>query len=289
MKLFTFSGVSASLSGVNAGLGLIELAKNVAGAMPAKKRPGYSGTDDVDHFRSYVNFGTMLGVLQDLVRLDGSSVLNEEAGRLSPQYAAALANAVADDPAEDVMILAHSQGTNNLTWTLLHLARNNADFFENRSVRCALFDPKVGRNYMEQILGTFSPQQLSFLFFQSQNDILGDQGMLVPKFIKEFPHGNHIWVKGLDHGSIREWAVLNKPQRWLDLFGFQKFERAWNRKVIELKQEMRGGQMGTVQLLKLEKWVNQYAKDVMPSDKLTEALIGFLMGQLPGKFKSKEG
>ena len=192
MKLFTFSGVSASLSGVNSGLGLIELANNVADAMPADKRPAYSGTDDVDHFRSYVNFGTMLGVLQDLVRLDGSTALNEEASRLSPQYAAALANAMANDPAEDVVILAHSQGTNNLTWTLLHLARNNAGFFENRSVRCALFDPKVGRNYMEQIFGAFSPEQLSFLFFQSQNDILGDQGMLIPKFITEFPHGNHI-------------------------------------------------------------------------------------------------
>ena len=288
MKLFTFSGVSASLSGVNAGLGLIELANNVATAMPAHERPTYRGTNDVDHFRSYVNFGTMLGSFQDLVRLDGSMVLNAEAARLSPQYAAALANSMADDAAEDVLILAHSQGTNNLTWTLLELARNHADFFAERSVRCALFDPKVGRNYMEQIFGTFSPEQLSFLFFQSQNDILGDQGMLIPKFIEEFPHGNHIWVKGLDHGSIREWAVLNQPQRWLDLFGFQKFDRAWHQKVIELKQELRGGQMGTVQLLRLDKWVNQYAKDEMASDKLTEALLEFLQGQLPEKFKSKE-
>ena len=142
---------------------------------------------------------------------------------------------------------------------------------------------------MEQIFGTFSPEQLSFLFFQSQNDILGDQGMLLPKFIEEFPHGNHLWVKGLDHGSIREWAVLNKPQCWLDLFGFQKFDRAWRQKVIELKQELRGGQLGTVQLLRLDKWVNQYARDEMASDKLTEALLGFLLGQLPEKFNSKMG
>ena len=51
---------------------------------------------------------------------------------------------------------------------------------------------------------------------------------------------------------------------------------------------MRGGQMGTVQLLRLDKWVNQYARDEMSSDKLTEALLGFLLGQLPEKFKSKE-
>jgi len=288
MKLFTFSGISASFAGVNAGLGLIELANGVICAMAADQKPAYSGIDDVDHFRSYVNYGTMLGVIQDAVRLNGVTVLNEEAGRLSPQYAAAIATATANDPAEDVLILAHSQGTNNLTWTLLDLARNNPGFFDNRSVRCALFDPKVGRNYMEQIFGTFSPEQLSFLFFQSQNDLLGDQGMLISKFIKEFPHGNHLWVKGLDHGSIREWAVLNKPQRWLDLFGFQKFQRAWQQKVIELKQEMRGGQLGTMQLLKLDKWVNQYAKNDMNLDKLTDALIGFLLGKLPAKFKSKE-
>lgn len=91
----------------------------------------------------------MLGVIQDLVRLSGSTVLNEEANRLSPQYAAAMCNAVANDPTEDVLVLAHSQGTNNLSWTLLDLAKNNPDFFENRSVRCTLFDPKVGQNYME--------------------------------------------------------------------------------------------------------------------------------------------
>lgn len=276
------------MSGVNAGLGLIELANQVVTAMPPNQKPAYSGANHVDHFRSYVNYGTMLGIIQDLVRLSGSTVLNEEASRLSPQYAAAISNAVANDPAEDVLILAHSQGTNNLTWTLLHLARNNPVFFENRSVRCALFDPKVGRNYIEQIFALFTKEQLSFLFFQSQNDVLGDQGMFVSKFITEFPYGDHIWVKKLNHGSIRDWAALNKPQYWLDVLGFQKYQRAWNRKVIQLKQEMRGGQMGTMQLQRLDQWVNQYAKDEMHKDKLTEALIGFLLGKLPEKFKSKE-
>ena len=122
MKLFTFSGVSASLSGVNAGLGLIELAKHVVDAMPTEHAPVYRGIDDVDHFRSYVNFGTMLGVFQDLVRLDGSTVLNEEAGRSSPQYAAALANAAAAAPGGGrVKFRRMSQGTNNLTWTCRNL------------------------------------------------------------------------------------------------------------------------------------------------------------------------
>jgi hypothetical protein len=171
---------------------------------------------------------------------------------------------------------------------LLNLAGNNPDFFAQRSVRCALFDPKVGTMYMNELFGRFAdPAQLGFLFFQSENDILGDQGMFIPKFITEFPHGNHIWVKGLNHTSIHEWAMLNKPQRWLDLFGFLEYERAWERKVIALKQETRAGQLGTMQITRLHNWVDQYAKDEMNLDKLTDALIGFLRGNLPAKFKSK--
>ena len=286
MKLFTFSGISSSLGGVNAGLGLIELANKVVAAMPAADKPTYTGTDDVDHFRSYVNFGTMLGNVLDAVRLTGSTVLNEEAARLSPRYAAAMRNAAAAEPTETVLILAHSQGTNNLTWTLLDLARNSPDFFAQRSVRCALFDPKVGKNYMDQIFGAFSKEKLSFLYFQSQNDVLPNQGMFESKFIKEFPFGDHIWVKGLDHGSIRDWDELNKRQYWLNRPGFLKFSDAWNREVLELRQEMRGGQLGPMQFQELDKWVNQYAKEKMNRDKLTEALIDFLLGELPGKFES---
>ena len=287
MKLFTFSGISASLSGINAGLGLIEFAQAVIKGMPGNDRPVYTGTKDADHFPSYVNYGTMLGVVLDAVQLSGSTVLNEEASRLAPQYAAAMSDAVQGTPAEDVLILAHSQGTNNLTFSLIELSRTNPEFFAERSVRCALFDPKVGRNYMEQIFAIFPEEELSFLFFQSQDDLLGDQGMFIPKFITEFPHGNHIWVKGLNHGSIREWASFTKPQSWLDLFGFLEYERAYGQEVISLKQETRGGQLGTMQLLKLDKWINQYAKDEMNQDKLSEALLGFLEGQLPARFKSK--
>lgn len=286
MKLFTFSGVSASLSGINTGLGLIELAGDIVNAIP-KDKPVYTGTKDKDHFPSFINYGTMLGELLDAVQLSGSTVLNEEATRLAPQYAQAMSGAVEDDPTEDVLILAHSQGTNNLTFSPINLSQTNPAFFEKRSVRCALFDPKVGRNHMEQIFATFSENELAFLFFQSENDALGDQGMFIPKFITEFPHGNHIWVKGLDHGSIREWASLNKPQWWLDLFGFLDFERAYGQEVISLKQETRGGQLGTMQLLKLDKWINQYAKDEMNQDKLSDALLAFLAGNLPAKFKSK--
>src|SRR5882672_7309177 len=106
MKMFTFSGVSASLSGINTGLGLIELAQDVIDAMSGEDKPVYTGTKDIDHFPSFVNYGTMLGELLDAVQLSGSTVLNEEANRLAPQYAAAISQAMQSDPAEDVLILA---------------------------------------------------------------------------------------------------------------------------------------------------------------------------------------
>ena len=285
MKLCTFSGVSATLSGVNAGSGMIDLATHVVSAMQDRFEIDYSGTDDVDHFRSFVNYGTMLGQVVDAVRLSGSTVLNDEASRLAPKYAELMSNLGAGDPSEDILVLAHSQGTNNLTWTLLNLARNEPAFFENRSVRCALFDPKVGRNFMEQLFGLFPPETLAFLFFQSQNDVLGDQGMFIPKFIEEFPHGDHIWVKGLDHGSIREWDMLSKAQHWLNLGGYFEFSRAYGREIIRLRQETRG-HLGTMQLLELDKWMDEYAEEEMNSDVLTQALTGFLSGKLLKKFKS---
>jgi len=288
MKLFTFSGISGTLSGTNDGTDIIDLAEKVIAALPTQSPVRYEGVDDVDHFRSYVDYATMLSNIGDAVQLSGVTVLNEEANRLSPNYAVAMSNAVSTDPTEDVLVLAHSQGTNNLTWTLLNLARNDPAFFEQRTVRCALFDPKVGRNYMEQVFALFPDQtQLSFLFFQSENDILGDQSMLIPKFIDEFPHGNHIWVKDLDHTSIHEWAMLNKPEYWLELSGYEDYLRAWRQEVIALKQETRAGQLGTAQITKLHNWSDQYAKDEMNLDKISVALLGFLMGNLPAKFKSK--
>ena len=59
--------------------------------------------------------------------------------------------------------------------------------------------------------------------------------------------------------------------------------------VVEAMSDTRNGQLGTLQLLQLDKWINQYAKDEMNLDKLSEALLAFLAGELPAKFKSKSG
>jgi len=287
VKLFTFSGISGTISGTNDGSDIIDLAEKVIAALPTPSAVRYEGVDDVDHFRSYIDYATMLANIVDAVQLSGVTVLNDEASRLSPNYAVEMSNAVSTDPTEDVLVLAHSQGTNNLTWTLLNLARNDPAFFAQRNVRCALFDPKVGRNYMEQLFALFPDQtRLSMLFFQSENDLLGDQSMLIPKFIDEFPHGNHIWVKDLDHTSIHEWPMLNKLEYWLNLPGYGDYERAWQQEVIALKQETRASQLGTMQITELHNWSDQYAKDDMNRDKISVALLGFLMGNLPAKFRS---
>ena len=51
MKLFTFSGISASLSGTNDGAEIIDLAEKVIAALPTPSAVNYEGVDDVDHFR----------------------------------------------------------------------------------------------------------------------------------------------------------------------------------------------------------------------------------------------
>src|ERR1035437_9429766 len=153
MKLFTFSGFSGTLWGTNDGSGMIEFANKVIGAMTSAKKPAYDGIEGKNHFHSNVNFSTMLGSVESAVSLSGVDALNEEAGQLSPHFAEVMSDALAADPTEDVLVLAHSQGTNNLTWTLLNLARNNPDFFAQRSVRCAMFDPKLGTVYMNELFG----------------------------------------------------------------------------------------------------------------------------------------
>ncbi|HXG47241.1 MAG TPA: hypothetical protein VNO52_06430 [Methylomirabilota bacterium] len=286
MRLFTFSGIAGGLDGVNPGAGLIDLGRHVVGAWLGADQPVYHGRADEDHFRSFVNFSSLLREAFDAVRLSGSGVLNEEATRLAPRYATAMADAMAGRPNDTVLILCHSQGTNNATFTLRHLADELPTFFAGRAVRCAMLDPKVGRDHVEDLFGRFAPGQLDFLFLQSEKDVLGNQSLTQPKFITEFPHGNHLWVRGLDHGAIHEWPVLSRPQHWLDLFGHMEYRRAWGQKVIQLRQKMSGKHLGTMQLLELDAWTRRYAKERMNLDPISEALMGFLQGALPEKFRS---
>ncbi|EEF63429.1 alpha/beta hydrolase [Pedosphaera parvula] len=281
MKLFTFSGISSSITNVNNGDGIKQFAQDIISAFPGTP-PSYNPTDGTGHFRSYVNLLKLLGEVEDAVQLDGSEVLNEEAETLAKDYAMAINNAMSADPKEEVLILAHSQGNNNMVFALKYLFQNAPQFFESRAVRCAMFDPKVGANHVEELITQDKEMHLEFLFFQSENDILGDQSMFIPKFIDEFPHGNHIWVRGTDHTSIREWKTFSTEQSWMILEEFQEFEREVNKERIDLQREF-GAHLNTVYLGKLQAFKRDYE---MNDDKLAPALLGFLQGKLPKKFLS---
>jgi hypothetical protein len=281
MRLFSFSGISSSITTVNNGKEVKQFAQDVLSAF-SDPVPSYDPTDNVGHFRSYVNLLKLLAEVEDAVRLDGSTVLNNEAENFAQQYATAMDDAMSPFPGEEVLIIAHSQGNNNMAFTLKYLFQNRPQFFADRKVRCAMFDPKVGANHIEELIALDKDMNLEFLFFQSENDVLGDQSMFIPKFIDKFPHGNHIWVRGTDHGSIRDWKTLSTVQSWLDLGEYQEFEREVAKERINLAREF-GAHLNTVYLGRLQAFKANYE---MNEDKLAPALLGFLQGKLPKKFCS---
>ena len=281
MRLFTFSGIRFSVTGVNDGQELKEFAQDVIAAFPGGV-PDYFGADRVDHFRSYINLLTLLGQADSAVRMDGSEVLNHEAEQFAEPYGIALNTAMAGDPSETAVILAHSQGCNNLVFALKFLFRRFPEFFAERKIRCALFDPKVGASQVEELIVLDRDQSLEFLFFQSENDILGDQSMFVPKFIDEFPHGNHIWVRDANHSSIHEWTTYCSPQSWLSLLDYQKYDRDVDKERIDLRREF-GTHTSNVFLSRLQAFKDAYP---MNRDALAEALLEFLQGNLAQKFLS---
>jgi hypothetical protein len=283
MRLFTFSGIAGSFTETNEGFGMIEFGAAVANAFPAGAQPNYDGRADIGHFRSFVNYGGLLGDAERAVTLDGSPFLNEEARALAPKYGAQILLATDPDPAETVLILAHSQGTNNCIHTLIWIFNNRPDFFAQRKLRCAFFDPKIGANLLITIFSLQLFREIDFVFFQSEQDILGNQALLAKKFIDEFPHGNHLWVAKLGHSSIHEWATLNKKQRILTLLKYQAFRRAFAKRRIELQRKRDKPTLTTQDLGSLQRFVRQYK---MLAAKPAEALTGFLQGELSAKFRS---
>ena len=232
---------------------MIQFGLDVAAALSPNDLPAYTGTQDIDHFRSYINFATLSGEFEDAVRLAGSAVLNDEAEELSPGYANTISDGMKTDPAETVLVLAHSQGTNNLTYSLKYLLKNQPEFFATREVRCALFDPKVGRNHIEEIFVLDAQQRISFVFFQSEGDILGNQALFAAKLIDELTHGDHIWVRGLNHSSIHEWSSYCTPQDWLDLEEYEQFKRDCAKERLRLQQEFGKPFLNTEYMLKWQK------------------------------------
>lgn len=284
MKLFTFSGISSTLLQINYGAELKQFAYDIIENWNANTPPpDYLGQDGVDHFRSDINLMSLLAQLESAVRFDGSASLNTEAESLAARLADSMVTRTSQDPTEDIAILAHSQGTNNLTFALRYLLDRNPSFFEERTVRCALFDPKVGANRVQEIVVLDPEEKIQFIFFQSQNDLLGDQALFVAKFIDQFPHGNHLWVRGTDHSSIRDWNTFSTRHSWLNLGGYTEFLRDCRKKFISLQHEFGKPGLNTVYLGKYETYKNKYP---MKEAMLSTALLPFLRKGLPKIFQS---
>lgn len=281
MRLFTFSGVRCFVTGVNDGQELKEFAQDVV-ATCSGCAPDYLGADHVDHFRSYINLLTLLGETDCAVRRDGSKVLNNEAEQFAQSYGVALNSSMAGDLSEPVVILAHSQGCNNMAFALKFLFRRFPEFFAERKVFCALFDPKVGASQFEELIVLDKTRSLEFLFFQSENDVLADQAMLFPKFIDEFPHGNHIWVRDANHGSICEWSTYRSQQSWLSLMDYLRYKRDLDKQRIDFRREF-GMHANKVCLSKLQAFKDDYP---MNRGTLAESVLGFFQGNLAQKFLS---
>ena len=65
MKLFTFSGIANSFTETNDGRTMIQFGLDVAAALSPNDPPAYTGTQDIDHFRSYINFSRLCGEFED--------------------------------------------------------------------------------------------------------------------------------------------------------------------------------------------------------------------------------
>jgi hypothetical protein len=282
MRLFTFSGIAPSLIDTNDGSDFVKFGKAVCRAMPAGQRPAYNSNPGIGHFQSYVNWSGLLADIDFWFAGDGSDTLNEESEQYASVNGDAVRNAMKGNPEESIAMLAHSQGTNNLMFSLHYLLDQDPHFFQIRKVRCAIFDPKVGKNQVLKVFTMDVHQSIQFVFFQSQNDVLGNQSVGGNDFIKEFPHGDHIWVKGLNHGSIREWSSYTRRADWMNLNEYRQFSRDHGKKIIQLKRELKGA-LNTKSILKLQRWVKRY---LMNTDRLCEAVLGFLSGNLPQRFRS---
>jgi hypothetical protein len=284
MRIFTFSGIRGEFSGTNRGGEIIQLARDLAANLPSTAGAAYDGAEGADHFVSEINLGRLLGELGPATLLDGSPVLNEEARRVAPVAAAQLLQLAPADAAEPVVIIAHSQGTNNATFTLQRLLAREPGFFAARAVRCLFFDPKVGPDHVRDVFAQSAGLDLPFLFLQSERDLLSNQGVIGTRFIDQFHLGNHLYVAGLGHNDIEDWEVLEDPRlRWLTRPEYHGYIREVEKERLRLRQERGKPGWTTADELRVEKFKKAYA---MNKGGLTPALLQFAQGRLAAKYES---
>jgi pimeloyl-ACP methyl ester carboxylesterase len=284
MRIFTFSGIRGAFSDINRGETLIQLARDLRTRLTSEPAVEYEGLAGSDHFISEINWSTLVSQIGAATLLDGSPVLNAEALRVAPVAAAAMRALVAANPREPVLILAHSQGTNNATFTLHHLLRHSPGFFAQRAVRCLYFDPKVGPNHVRDLFIMSAAFDFPFLFLQSEQDLLSNQGVFGTRFIEQFPHGNHLYVAGLDHSDILDFDMLAQAKRrWLTLLEYQRYMRAVEQERIRIAQQRGKPGWTTADALRLDKFKKNYQ---MNAGALIPGLVEFSSGKLSNRYKS---
>jgi hypothetical protein len=72
-------------------------------------------------------------------------------------------------------------------------------------------------------------------------------------------------------------------QSWMTLGEYLEFRRDCSKELIRLQQEFGKPGLNTVYLGKFQNYIRDYE---MNDDKLSEALLGFLNGNLPKKYQS---
>lgn len=142
----------------------------------------------------------------------------------------------------------------------------------------------MGPNHVHEIFGLTGSLDLPFLFLQSENDLLSNQGVIGTRFIDQFDLGNHLLVAGLGHNDVEDWEVLAGPKlRWLTRADYRAFIREVQKERIRIQN--RRGRPGwtTADMLKLEQFKNRYPMDV---GALTLAVKQFVQGRLAHKYES---
>ena len=285
MRIITFSGIRGGFDGTNRGEEIVQFARDFLAALPGTTAPVYDGIEGHDHFISEINWSKLLGEVGLATFLDGSPLLNEEARKVAPVAADAILQRTAASPGDPVVIIAHSQGTNSATFTVRHLISHHAGFFANRPVRCLFLDPKVGPNHVSDVFAMSAELDLPFLFFQSEQDLLSNRGVLGTRFIDQFRLGNHLYVASLGHNDIDDWAMLDQAKlRWLTRPEYQEgYLRALEKERLRLRQERGKPGWTTMDELKVDRFKKAYAMNTGP---LTSAVVQFAQGRLAKRYES---
>jgi hypothetical protein len=285
MKIITCSGINGSFGGTNFGKAIVQLGVRFCDELAKSgTSASYSGRLGTDHFNSANNWATLLAAVGPGVFWNASSPLNAEAAAVGIVMANAVRSAVAAEQAEQLLFIAHSQGTNITAHALVDLATKSPQFFETHKVACVFLDPKLPTPTIERVFGPQWSGKISYLFLQSELDGLANQAIAGSRFIKQFPHGDHLFVAGLDHGTIHNWDALSQPAlRWLTLPEHESYLRQVTKSRWDAQRRFGFNNWTNNH----QDYVNRFKSSYpMFQGSLAPALLEFARGSLPAQYQS---